>query len=202
MTIAQRLGATLGVMCAIGLASPPVRAQTIVTWSGTGDTGTDPYGLIWRFSSDELQTGLDSWGIPGLGFGTLGWNGPDDLSKFDITFPKLPDGVSISAVPPATTWGGFDDSTRFSNVTDTLLWNSAFLGSNTVEFTAPDAASVLHPGDSFFVNVVFTGTVPEADRTFISGYNTRATPEPGPLALLFSLLVFGGVFLYRHKAGA
>ncbi len=171
----------VGILLLVGPASAGV------TWGGSGASGTDPYGHAWSVQNDWLHPNQDSWGIPGLGQFTLDWNGPVPIHDFHITFTDLPPGVAINSVPPPEDPGGSDDSTRFSNVDDWVLWDRVISG-NQVSFYAP-AGEALDPGDEFFVNVVFTGLTPggvafEASYTVIPEPSTWALLGAGLLALV------------------
>jgi hypothetical protein len=177
------------------LLAGPASAGVLITWGGSGMGDTDPYGHVWSVQNDPLNSSQDSWGIPGLGAGTLHWDGPVAIQDFHITFTDLPLGVAINSVPLPVGPGGFDDSTRFSNGTDLVLWDRVING-NQVSFYAP-AGEALDPGESFFVNVVFTGLTP-GGVTFEASYTV--IPEPSTWALLGAgLLTLAGAVRRRVK---
>jgi hypothetical protein len=166
----------IGILLLVG----PVSAGVLITWGGSGTSGTDPYGHGWSVLNDWVNTAQDSWGIPGLGAGTLSWGGPVAIHDFHITFTDLPPGVAINPLPPPGGPGGSDDSTRFSNLGDLVLWDRVISG-NQVSFYAPDMSAALDPGDGFFVNVVFTGLTPggvtfEASYTVATGAGRGCAP--------------------------
>ena len=168
------------VLVGILLLAGPASAGVLITWGGSGASGTDPYGHAWSVQNDWLNNAQDSWGIPGLGRGILSWNGPVPIHDFHITFTDLPAGVVIDSVPEPQGPGGSDDSTRFSNLGDLVLWDRVISG-NQVAFYAPDMSAALDPGDGFFVNVVFTGLTP-GGVAFEASYTV--IPEPSTWALL------------------
>ena len=171
-----------------------------IYFSGTGSTGSisvPPGSVNWTAANNQVN-GDGSWGIPGLGLGSVGW--PDSSQTiFSIIF-DLPPGVSIDPTP-APTLGGFNESTRFQNGTDNVLWSRQIFG-NTVVFTAPGGTS-LDNGDSFFVNVAFDGPINLQTLSFRGafGANVNEVPEPASIAL-WSMLTVAGVAAWRRRKNA
>jgi hypothetical protein len=184
------LGAALGLIALMGQAAS---AQTTVPWSGSTTSGTDPYGNSWRFDSSIVP----SWGAPGLGFGTLNWPSTNDLNSLSVVF-DLPLGVAIDQTPASGPFG-LEFTTRFSDITDGVLWNTTFQGANGVTFTAPVGAT-LTQGKEFFYNVAFTGAIGDSV-PFSATYNGSAVPEPGTFAMIAGLGASGcGLLLRRRRA--
>ena len=147
-----------------------------------GDSGVDSFGQIWRL---EFDSGVYVWGMPGLGDGTLGFAGPDSAADFHIEFTGLPTGVTIDATL-ASGPGGFETTTRFSNVSQSALWTRVIGGGGTsVSFFAP-AGFELQTGEQFFLNVVFTGGAITGPIGFEASWTGSEIPEPGTLALLLT----------------
>lgn len=182
------LGFALGALLLAGFA--PVASAYPAAFGGGGTPGTsglDSFGHTWRLK-------VDSWGIPGLGDGTLGFGGPDSALDFHIRFSGLPTGVVIDATP-ATGPGGFETTTRFSNFSDSELWTRVIDADGLgVSFFATGTSS-LENGETFFVNVHFTGAY-TAPIEFTASWTGRTVPEPGTLALL---LIGASVVLMRRS---
>ncbi|MCA9121898.1 MAG: hypothetical protein H6822_11525 [Planctomycetaceae bacterium] len=122
-------------------------ASTKITWSDSGASGTDPFGV--PFTSTPNQT-LPSWGMPGFNSGTTKFLAPGSYEAFRVTFSGLPAGVVINATHPNTVL----NVTPFS-VAD--LWNKEVTG-NSILFTSPDPVNKrLDQNDWFFTSVIFSG---------------------------------------------
>jgi len=193
----MRVSRFLGVLAVVALIATAASASTI-TWSGTGQSGTDPYGHGWQFNTQA--NGDLAWGIPGLGAGTDVWQGDDWISDFHITFFNLPDGVEIDVNPVPTSPFGFDESTRFSNVTDGALWNRSISGNHVDFWAANYITDRVDIGDEFFVNISFTGPVDTAafERIGFRAAYTM-TPEPSTLALAGLGLAGLGLAVRRRR---
>jgi hypothetical protein len=177
-------------------------AGAVVIPFGGVATGLDPLGETFT----AANTFGAAWGEPGLGLGTLIFN-PASISnskgdwanEFDFIFLK---GVTGSIdQTPASGPGGFEVTTRFS--TGGVLWTPTFLnGGHEVDFIAP-AGVRINPGDSFFVNVVFTGPV-NANRFSFAGLWTdeNAVPEPATWALMIGGFGLAGVALRARRKQA
>ncbi len=166
---------------------------------GGGATGTDPLGHAWTANN---TSGISSWGEPGNGDGTIGFNpatfsSPDanpHATEFDFIFLK---GVS-------GTINRFGSS-AFEDVTTGAAWTPTYVGSlgQEVDFKAPSGTQI-SPGDKFFVNVIFTGAVDPRTFSFAGLWEdaafTTSVPEPASMAIfgagLLGLAAFG-----RRKHG-
>jgi hypothetical protein len=132
-----------------------------ILWGGSGHSGTDPLGNPWVALNNQGD-GSGSWGIPGLYQGVLQLPGNQSFTDFHITFLDRRQGVFIDPEPQPVAPDGSDESTRFSALTDFVLWTRVISGAGTgVSFYAP-AGTSLDPGETFFVNVAFTGALPSA----------------------------------------
>lgn len=186
--------ALMVVACVFALSLAGTANALNLTWTGSGQSGVDPLGHAWQFGTQGNGDG--AWGIPGLGAGTEGWQGSTWITDFHITF-ELPAGVSIDPEPVPIGPGGFDESTRFSNLGKSVLWPRTISG-NTVSFVADSFADRLDPGDSFFVNVAFDGPIPVDGVPFIAEY-TMDVGVPEPATATLALLGLGGLVLRRNR---
>jgi hypothetical protein len=180
----KRLFVATGIVLAMVIMVFAASAKADVTFPGLGATGADPYGNTWTWNNNG-PAGASAWGIPGLLAGTVTWTGPA-TSDFDIvigTSLTLPPGVAIDLTPtPGNDSGGSYLTTRFSNVTAGALWNVVSVSPTQVNFFAPNAATNLVAGDTFFVNVVLTGNIDPTKVGFVASYS--AVPLPPSLLLL------------------
>lgn len=182
-------------------------ANAVVAPFGGTATGTDPLGHTWQ----ATNTPAASWGEPGLGAGVLTFN-PLNVSsgagsfanEFDFTFLKGVNGVIDTT--PAAGPGGFETTTRFVDNTTGTLWTPVYVSSKQVDFIAP-AGTQLNAGDSFFVNVAFTGAVDTEQFSFAGLWTDvggAGVPEPATWAMmLVGLAGLGAALrLSRRKDGA
>lgn len=152
-------------------------ASTIIPFSGSGASGTIAPGEGWIIN----QLGLFNWGSPGVGMGFEVWNGNVAVEDFTITFLGLPQGVQITNLEMGPTCGTGSQTVfcfGLLNVWAPVLSN----GGATVTFTAP-APQMLVPGDSFYINVFFSGDEGNSV-TFTGGWSQVSIPEPASLVLL------------------
>jgi hypothetical protein len=196
-----KITALLGGM-AIGLAAAPASAM-IAPFGGVA-LGTDPLGHSWQAAN---VSGKGSWGEPGLLAGTLHFNpaaftAPDgraDATEFDFIFLRGVSGT-IDETPASSPFGS-ELTTRFSDITKGVLWIPTFTSAGKeVDFTAPEGSRI-DPGDEFFVNVVFTGSVNTTAFSFAGLWTERAPiPEPTGLVAIAAGL-FGLGLLRRRRRG-
>jgi hypothetical protein len=186
------------LLAGVAMATAPANAM-IAPFGGTA-TGTDPLGHKWIADN---SAGPGAWGEPGLLKGTLSFNpagftAPDGVataSEFDFIFLKGVGGTIDET--PASGPGGSELTTRFS--TGGVLWTPHFSADGKeVDFIAPGGGHI-SPGDTFFVNVVFTGAVDVEHFSFAGLWTDtpKTIPEPGALALLAGGLV--GLGLVRRR---
>ena len=174
--------AALGVIAV--LSSVPSASAVTIFWVGAGTSGVDPFGNPW-------DAKVTSWGIPGLGNGTVPFLGDETFTDFHIVF-DLPTGVKIDSTP-ATSGAGFDETTRFSlspfALDTSSLWTPTFSADGFgVSFIAPHSGLSLNPGRVFFVNVTFTGDIDPDDLSFQAAWTQTEVPgevpEPATMGLM------------------
>jgi hypothetical protein len=176
-------------------------ANAVVIPFGGVATGLDPLGQ----SFTAANTFGSAWGEPGLGLGTLIFN-PASISnskgdwanEFDFIFLKGVTGVIDQT--PASGPSGFETTTRFS--TGGILWTPVFLGTNEVDFIAP-AGVKINPGDSFFVNVAFTGPITTSRFSFAGLWtDENGVPEPATWSLMIAGFGLAGASLRARRRQA
>ncbi|MCR9206818.1 MAG: Ig-like domain-containing protein [bacterium] len=116
-------------------------------WSGSGETGMDPFDLPFVSSN---TTSFPSWGMPGFGTGVATFPAPGSFDGFRVSFSGLPSDVTINESHGNTVLNvdPFSANDR---------WNKEVTG-NSVLFTSPDPVTKrLDQGDRMFVSVIFTG---------------------------------------------
>ena len=178
-------------------------ANAMIAPFGGAATGVDPLGQAWV----TTNTGAPSWGEPGLGLGSRTFNpaGNADVTghtwanRFSFIFLEGVNGVIDQT--PAAGPGGYETTTRFS--TGGVLWNTQFVGGNKVVFTAP-VGTEIHQGDTFFVNIAFTGPVVLEKFSFAGLWTDVAAgvPEPATWALMIGGFGLAGVALRRRRTVA
>ncbi|MCC9655500.1 Ig-like domain-containing protein [Rhodopirellula halodulae] len=124
-----------------------VEPGEIIAWSGSGETGADPFGV--PFVSSDTTT-FPSWGMPGFGTGVTTFQAPGSFDGFRVSFSGLPSDVTINE-----SHGNTGLNVDPFSVDD--RWNKEVTG-NSILFTSPDPATKrLDQGDRMFVSVIFTG---------------------------------------------
>lgn len=183
--------------------SAPAGAVT-VTFAGGSAPGTDPLG----HSYTTQTSGPAAWGLPGLLQLTLLFNPANstgsgtttDANRFEFT---LSSGTGLTIVDPSTNVGGGDSTTRFNAcVPNCVAWTPVVSAvGDSVVFSAP-TGTVIEPGDTFFVNVVFGGTVDSETFAWTaswSGPDAARVPAPAALAL-FGLSLAALTTVGRRRA--
>jgi hypothetical protein len=193
----MRLVSLLTFASALALASA---ANAMIAPFGGAASGVDPLGNSWV----TANTSGPAWGEPGLGLGTEIFNTANNsavtgntwANRFSFIFLE---GVSGS-VKMSLTNTGFTD-TRFYDVTTGQYWLKTYVGANKVVFTAPFAGAKISKGDSFFVNVDFTGPVNLKKFSFAGLWTDDAYPIPEPTTWALMIGGFGlaGMALRRRR---
>lgn len=175
----------------VGLLAIASSVNGQVMWSGSGFTGSDPYGHNWTFYNapeHDLPTDTSLLSIPG--FGIQATNIPTGAVGLSFSF-DLPVGVAVDATTIPSI--GTGNATMLYNFTEGVLWESTIVGPDFVSFQPPPMEDLTF-GDEFFANVLFTEPIPNG----ISFTATWLVPEPQSLtmltvATLFILLVARGL---------
>ena len=172
----KNLFKALAVGSLISFAAAPAFADIAFSgsWSSPGNlTGNIAPGVSWAANAGALP----SWGTPGSGLGVLAWPTADHVTDFHIAF-NLPVGVDVIFQQAAGCGGGDSGGTTFCSSPFSTPWTAVSDGPDAISFYAP-AGTFMTSGDSYFVNIFFTGDVREA-----SFEGSWSVPEPTSLALL------------------
>jgi len=153
-------------------SSNPYLASSGETWSYNADGGAASY------------LGLNDWGSPGVGAGTVSYGESIPAIGFEITFSGggTIDPAQITVGNGAGCVGGTGGGTTFCSAYPVTLWTATLVGPDTILFMDP--SGTLTSSDIYFVNVFFDGATP----TGFQGEWITA-PEPGTLTLLGSGLL-------------
>jgi len=186
----MKLKATLALL-ALSASAP---ALAVISPFGAPPLSADLLGHSFGF----VQSPVPAWGIPGLGSGTLKFNLGALVGNGNYTYATSFKFTLLSGVAgvidqtPAVGPFGYENTTRFSNVTDGALWKTTFIGGNTVLFEAKSTASTLDVGEDFFVNIAFTGKIDPKRFAFSALWDEApVVPEPSTWAMM--LVGFGAV---------
>ena len=158
--------------------------------SDLGNSGTIAPGLGWNVNQD-------GWGTPGVNLGTLIWPTLDNIIDFHIQF-ELPLDVDVVFQQAANCAGSSGGGTTFCSSPFGTPWTAVSDGADAISFYAP-AGEQLNIGESFFVNVFFTGGQEVDFGSFQGSWSTAAVPEPASIALLGLGLAALGVARRRKQ---
>jgi hypothetical protein len=181
-TVLQRSLAGTAMVIATSMAANAF--ATTIAWSGSGASGTDPFGQHWLLKSD-------GWGIPGIAEGNIPWAGPQPLVKFAIEFSGLPAATVLDTDTDIN--GTVFRISPFSPI-PAFDWDRQ-LGTKSVSFTPPPALGPLTQGRNFFVNIGINGafSIPAVS------FNAVYTLVPEPTAVVSVVIaVFAAVCIRRR----
>ena len=191
----------VGVAATAGLALATSASAMIAPFGGAAN-GTDPLGQTWVTDN----TFGPAWGEPGLGLGNQNFNpaGNTDITgnnwanRLSFIFLEGVNGSVLKSVGNAN----FTD-TRFYDQTTNQFWLKSYVGNDKVVFTAP-TGSRISMGDSFFVNVDFTGPVDVSHFSFAGLWTDAGGSVPEPATWAMMLMGFGliGMTARRQRRGA
>jgi hypothetical protein len=177
-------GAALAALLAVGMAS---HAKADYVFSGSGSSGfLDPAvsGEPWHIPA---SSGAAGWGSPGISYGTTTYTQTQAAYGMIITFTGggviTPGSIAIGngAACSGTTSGG----TTFCTLGPTDIWQAFQTGPESVEFLAQDPSFFLSNGQSYFVNVLFSGAAPTGfTGTWLTEFSPTGVPEPASMAVL------------------
>ncbi len=177
-----------------GLVSAATASAVEVNFFGPF-VGVDPLGHPW-------STTAKAWGEPALNLGADIFNTANNTSGAGVWATRLGfhvlSGLDGSIDQTPGTYAVNETTTRFMDVTDAILWNTTFIGKDTVIFSAP-VGSRLDISELFFVNVVFDGTATLEAFQFTAQWwddgvvGVDGVPEPAAWALM--ILGFGAAGL-------
>jgi len=182
------------VLCLAALTSVTAFAGSI-PFSGSGGSGNIQTGQSFAYDADGGTFAAD-WGIPGVNLGTAIWTGPT-ISEFMVTF-ALPAGVIIDPAQViignnANCFGSSIGGTTFCAGPYSAPWTATLIGTNGILFNS--SGDLLTDGDSFFVDVFFTGGDP-----YGADFSGEFTPVPepsGPMLLGSGLLALIGALRFK-----
>ncbi len=165
------------------VVSNSYEAAAHVVWTGSGETGTDPFGHAWRFQNSATAfQNVANWGIPGRAQGILEYLGDVSVLAIQVEFFNLPAGTQFSH--PIS-----NPTMNVSPFTVSDLWTSQSPTATSVLFTPPDPGRTLDPHDQFFLFVPFDRDIDFSTISFRATYFTAtAVPEPSSMIAMSTLL--------------
>ncbi|GGA65637.1 hypothetical protein GCM10011507_16530 [Edaphobacter acidisoli] len=172
----------------------------VIPFSGSGSSGTIAPGEPWVANGG----GTTSWGSPGLNQGVLAWSGSvSNITDLSITFTGLPQGVVIDDLGTICGGGAYGGTVLCTGTTGAYLpylWTSTISnGGDTITFDALPGVT-LGPGQSYFLNILFSGS--EGDTVnFTGGWSSPSTvPEPGTVWLMSAGCAALGDLVRRRRS--
>jgi len=172
------------VVCLVALTSVAAFAGSI-PFSGSGGSGTIQTGQPFAYNADGGTVAPD-WGIPGVNLNAAFWSGPT-ISQFMVTF-ALPAGVIIDPAQiiignGGNCFGTSNGGTTFCAGPYSTPWTATLIGTNEIVFNS--SGDLLTAGDTFFVNVFFSGGDPYG-AAFSGEFTPIPIPEPATPMILGS----------------
>jgi PEP-CTERM motif len=183
-----------GSLCLVVLASMAAVAGSI-QFNGSGSSGSIDPGQPFSYNFDGTSP-EPNWGVPGVGGTLTTWSGPT-IDQFTINF-DLPTGITIDPMNIGDTCnGGPTGGTVFCASPYSQPWNVTLsMADTSITFTALPGGDLLMNGDTFFVNIFFTGGDPNG--ASFNGDWVSPVPEPSGI-VLFGSGVLGLAGAFRRK---
>ena len=195
------LSAVLASGAAVSSADAAVTLQYGFSSAAPGsDTGSDYFGNAWSWNNNGAG-GNSVWGVPGLGSGIVTYTGANASDNFEITFLLPVFGTTSVIDQTPSTGGSYNTQTRLSvfDAGTWTEWTPTFINGNSVAFFG----GTIKSGDSFYVNVAFTGSdLSGANAGFSATWSAGAVPEPSTWAMMLAGFAGLGFVGYRRNKAA